>query len=288
MEISGVNLHVTFASSKKSEQLVNLLKGKNKFAVFIHGDTGTGKTFTVKTLAKELGYKLIDSNSSTLRNKEELEKIHEQVQSESFEKVIYLFDEAETVKDFKTLEFIVRDSHYPIFIITHIDHKIPPAIKRRCQTFKTQKPNLTNLVEVVKKVGKEHGIEPDFSRIIPGVDFRTAINCALYHSESFKEETIFEQVNKIMTLGAPGSSNLIRGLFIYENVPPIWLIDNLPNFFHGRRMVEQMELIANADLIKDNIILKYGHRSTSLYARTETPYYVKRSYMVNKKNGGSK
>ena len=275
--MSGVNLHVTFASSKKSEQLVNLLNGKKKFAVLIHGDTGTGKTFTVRTIAKELNYKLIDSNSSTLRNKEELGKIHEQVQSESFEKIIYLFDEAETVKDFKTLEFIVRDSLYPIFIITHEEHLIPPAIRRRCQTFKTQHPNLTNLVAVVKHIGKERNIEPTFSRIIPGVDFRTAIHCALYNSEPFKEEKIFEQINKIMT-ETPRYPNLI-------SVPLIWLIDNLHNFFYGRRMIEQMELIANADLIKDNVILKYGHRSTSLYARTETPYYVKRSYMVNKKNG---
>jgi len=281
------NLYVTFTSSKKSEQLVNLLKGKKKLAVFIHGDIGTGKTFTVKTIAKELNYKLIDSTSSTLRNKEELEKIHQQVQSESFEKIIYLFDEAETIRDFKTLEFIVRDSFHPIFIVTHKDQDIPPAIKRRCQTFKTQKPNLTNLVAVVKEVGKERDIEPNFSRIIPGVDFRTAINCALYNSEPFKEETIFEQVSSIMT-GKDEGTNLIRRPFIYENIPLIWLIDNLQNFFHGRRMIEQMELISNADLIKNNNILKYGHRSTQLYARTETPYYVKRSYMVNKKNGGSK
>ena len=79
----------------------------------------------------------------------------------------------------------------------------------------------------------------------------------------------------------------ILTIYRYANAkdPKPKFVDNLPNFFHGRRMVEQMELIANADLIKDNVILKYGHRSTSLHARTETPYYVKRSYMVNKKNG---
>ena len=83
--------NVTFASSKKSEQIVNLLKGKTPPKIYIHGAIGTGKTHIVKTIAKEQGYKIIDINSTTIRNKEELEKIHEQVQSESFEKIIYLF-----------------------------------------------------------------------------------------------------------------------------------------------------------------------------------------------------
>ena len=276
--------NVTFASSKKSEQIVNLLKGKTPPKIYIHGGIGTGKTHIVKTIAKEQGYKIIDINSTTIRNKEELEKIHEQVQSESFEKTIYLFDEAETVKDFKTLEFIVRDSLYPVFIITHLDYDIPPAIKRRCQTFKTQQPNLTNLVAVVKEVGKERGIEPNFSRIIPGVDFRTAINCALYNSEPFKEETIFEQVSSIMT-GKEEGTNLISRPFIYENL--IWFAGNIQNFFHGRRLVEQMQLIAKSDSIKDLSIIQYGHKSTNMYGRAEVPYYLKRSYSV-KMNGGSK
>jgi hypothetical protein len=237
----------------------------------------------VRTIAKELGYKIIDFDSATIRNKEELEKIHEQVQSESFEKIIYLFDEAETVKDFNTLEFIVRDSLYPIFIITHIDHKIPQTIKRRCQTFKTQKPNLTNLVAVVKQAGEEFNIEPNFSRIIPGSDFRTAINCALYNSEPFKEETIFEQVNNVMT-GKEDGTNLIRGPFKYETL--IWFTGNLKNFFHGRRLVEQMQLIAKSDIIKDTSIIQYGHKSANMYGRAEVPYYLKRSYSVKNERRG--
>ena len=84
---------VQFASSKKFEQLYNMCKtlspGKN-LAVFIHGNIGTGKTHTVKTISEQLGRKLIIPDQKL--DKEELNNIHKHVQSESFDNIIYLFD----------------------------------------------------------------------------------------------------------------------------------------------------------------------------------------------------
>ena len=279
---------VQFASSKKFEQLYNMCKnhspGKN-LAVFIHGNIGTGKTHTVKTISEQLGRKLIIPDQKL--DKEELNNIHKHVQSESFDNIIYLFDHVETIKHFDILDKILRDSRYPIFIFSHDEYLIPNTIKKRCQVFRTQQPNLTNLVAVVNQVGEELDIEPNFSRIIPGVDFRTAIHCALYGSAPFKEQTIFEQVNNIMT-GKNDGDKLIGRPFIYENISLIWLVDNAPSFFYGRRMIEQIELIAKADSIKDNKILEYGHKSNDLYAKTTMPNYVKRSYMMKKNDSRSK
>ena len=111
--------NVQFASSKKFEQLYNMCKnhssGKN-LAVLIHGDIGTGKTHTVKTISEQLGYKLVTPLGSA-DAKEELNRIHKEVQSDLPEKIIYLFDHVETIKHFDILDKILRDSRYPIFII---------------------------------------------------------------------------------------------------------------------------------------------------------------------------
>jgi len=69
----------------------------------------------------------------------------------------------------------------------------------------------------------------------------------------------------------------VVGVADQEHSDLIWIIDNLNKFYHGRKMYEQVELVANADKIKNYEILKYGHKSSRSFSTVETPYYTKRS-----------
>lgn len=265
METSGDKYLIKFSKGNKPEQIERLL-GKFKktnipIRILISGPTGCGKTYFIKSIADSLGFNLIDVNV-----KEPLDKIYSTTQIKT-KPTVFLFDNADDIDDIKTLEKILAKSFYPVILIANEEWKLQPSIRNRCDTYKAVQPKLVTIMTFIKQEAEKNGMKPDFTRIT-AQDFRTAYNQAFYNSSSFEVRNKFERIKDLFTKKIVGDQ---------EQSDLIWIIDNLNKFYHGRKMYEQVELVANADKVKNYEILKYGHRSLKSYSSVETPYYIKRS-----------
>ena len=256
-----------FKEGKNFEQIARMLeKTKMNCKIIMSGPPGSGKTYFARGIANDLGLTVVEPNPE-----DSLERVHRMVRTK-ISSTLFLFDNADKIKDTTNLEKILTDSMYPIFLLVDEEWKVKPSIRNRCTSYKVRAPSLATIVDFVKEEAEKNGMKPDFTRIT-AQDFRTAYNQAFYKSESFESKNKFEQVKDLLTKGELNSDlNLI------------WLLGNLNRFYHGRKAYEQMELIAEADKIKDIDVMKYGHKSKKLYATAQTPYYVKRSKIFRRGN----
>ncbi|MEX0931145.1 MAG: DNA polymerase III subunit gamma/tau [Candidatus Paceibacterota bacterium] len=135
-------------------------------AYLFAGSRGTGKTSVARILAKEL---LTDANdiyeidAASNRGIDDVRALREAVTSLPFfsQFKVYIVDEVHMLTKeafnalLKTLE---EPPKHAIFILatTEID-KLPQTVVSRCQTFTFKKPTRSELVEVVKSVGKKEG-----------------------------------------------------------------------------------------------------------------------------------
>ncbi len=99
-------------------------KEKGKKAVLLHGPIGTGKTSSVYALAKELGYDLLEINSSDLRNQEAIKTFLSSAlgqQSLFFRPKIILIDEIDNLSG-------VKDRGCIPALLSEIEHSSFPVI----------------------------------------------------------------------------------------------------------------------------------------------------------------
>ena len=251
---------IEFKEGKHFEQIVRMLdKTKTNCKILLSGPSGCGKTFFIKNVAKDLGLTVVEPNPE-----DSLKKIYQMTQLQ-IKPTLFLFENANEIKDIKNLEKILTESNYPCILIVDEEWKVKPSIRNRCTSYKVRAPSLTTIVDFVKAEAEKNGMEPDFTKI-SSQDFRTAYNQAFYKSGTFESKNKFEQVKDLLIKGELNS-----------DLDSIWLLGNINRFYHGRKTYEQIELIAEADKIKDIEVMKYGHKSKKLYATAQTPYYVKRS-----------
>ena len=263
---------IKFSKGNKPEQIERLLEKFKKtnlpIRILISGPTGCGKTYFMKSIAEHLDFNLVDVNV-----KESLDKIYSMTQVKT-KPTIFLFDGADEIDDIKTLEKILTKSFYPVVLITDEEWKLQPSIRHRCDSYRAVQPKLVTIMIVIKQEAERNGMKPDYTRIT-AQDFRTAHNQAFYGSSPFEVRNKFERIKDVFTKKIVGDQ---------EHSDLIWIIDNVNKFYHGRKMYEQIELVAEADRIKNYEILKYGHRSAKSYSSVETPYYTKRS-KIFRRNG---
>lgn len=273
MEMSGNKHLIKFTKGNKPEQIERLLEKFKKtnlpIRILISGPTGCGKTYFIKSIAEELNFNLVDVNV-----KEPLNEIYSMTQIKT-KPTIFLFDNVNEIDDTKNLEKILTKSFYPVVLIIDEEWRLQPSIRNRCDSYRAVQPKLVVIMQFIKQEAEKNGMKPDFTRIT-AQDFRTAYNQAFYNSSSFDVKNKFERVKDLLTKNSVNDQ---------EHSDLIWIIDNLNKFYHGRKMYEQVELVANADKIKNYDILKYGHKSLKTYSSVETPYYIKRKKVFRRGNG---
>ena len=257
---------IEFKEGKHFEQIVRMLdKTKTNCKILLSGPSGCGKTFFIKNVAKDLGLTVVEPNPE-----DSLKKIYQMTQLQ-IKPTLFLFENANEIKDIKNLEKILTESNYPCILIVDEEWKVKPSIRNRCTSYKARKPKLETIVKFIKEEAKNSEIQPDFTKIT-AQDFRTAYNQAFYNSSSFEIKNKFEQVNDLFMLKETGADTELS-----------WLLGNVEKFYHGRQLYEQINLIADSDKIKDVSIMKYGHKSYNTYNKAETPYYIKRKAIFRSK-----
>lgn len=232
----------------------------------LQGEPGIGKTSSVYALAADQGYAVYEVNASDERKKADLESLYGRVQSKSFRKLLYLFDEVDGLKDWSILEKIVSHSIHPIILVANDAWKIPKKIRDLCTEIRFYKPRPREVLKRMQHIAKKEGVEPDYSGI--GEDVRSSINATFYGGE---RRIFIDQFTKI--------DNLLRGRGKVEDINKddlIWILDNLHNYYAGRDLFKAIKVLELASRTKLDVLKDLPKGS----GRVQYPYYLRRLKVV--------
>jgi replication factor C large subunit len=226
-------------------------RGKKVQPLLIYGAVGVGKSAIAYALAREMGWEIIETNASDLRDALTLKKIYGLAASSVGlfgEKQLILIDEIDSVSDrqeFATLQQIIKDSAKPIMLIANDlwNQKIS-ALRFTCKQVEIRRINLASirkrLIEISEKESHPIGIKAEDIAKNAGGDIRSALNDlqATIGMENFdpkqfsrdRDENIFEAVRTVLktmnyseAIKAGGDYNTQEGEMLL-----LWLDENIP------------------------------------------------------------
>ena len=249
-----------------------------KVAVIIYGTPGIGKTSGVYAIARKLGLKVVETNSSDSRRQDELEDCLRKVKMRGFRPLLFLFDEIDGAKNGKMLADIVGKARHPVVFTANELWKVPQILRGKCETVRFYRPSLHEVLGRVRKVADSVGKKAQYDKV--SQDIRASINAVLFGGDKYQPLNMFEFVESILRGGAFDVDVLD---FNDRRNLGIWLADNLPQFYSGKRLWEAYELLSLYDVSKRFEVLKLfpvGRRKKPNY-----PFYLRRLKVLRGGNG---
>ncbi|MFH1257473.1 MAG: replication factor C large subunit [Candidatus Micrarchaeota archaeon] len=229
-------------------------RGKKVQPLLLHGAVGTGKSAAAVALAKEMGWEIIETNASDLRDAETLKKIYGlSVSSGSLygEKRMLLIDEIDSVSDrqeFSALQQIIKESQQPVVLIANdVWNQKLSAIRFACKQIGFKKINSASirrrLSEIAQKENVPDGEKAEAISKESSGDIRAALN-DLQGTSELKEYV-------------PGLMGRDRDENIFDAVRTVF---KTMNFSHAREAGENyntQEFDMFSKWIDENIPLEY-------------------------------
>ncbi len=215
-------------------------RGKKQKALLLHGPPGTGKTAAARALAQEMGWVLLETNASDLRDAENVRKIVGLASATGTlfgEKRLVLFDEVDGAFDrgeVPALLKIVTDAVQPI-LLTANDVWEPKLAALRASTVRVEFKKVAKydvkkaLVRIAEKESRTDDLAPYLENAKGDVrsaiiDFQSG-----HPSQRQREENVFDGIRHLFkaksfqeALGAHDDSAIDFDLFfrwIEENIP---------------------------------------------------------------------
>lgn len=274
-----------FINNQSIIKLKKLLDLNTK-GILVYGPTGSGKTESIYSLAKELNYELIEINSSDLRNKENIENTigNSSQQLSLFNKnKLFLIDEIEnlTLKDrqaVQTISKILEDTKYPIILTTNDPtNKKISALKRKVKLVEFEKPGHLEIFKLLKDICEKEKIEYDETSLKSlarrtNSDVRAAINdlqistinnkLDISSLDSRNVEDSMLNVLKIIfkTTDPVIASESLSNSDLDLNEVMLWVDENLPYEYSPKELKTAYETLAKADIFKSRIIRQQHYR----------------------------
>jgi len=229
---------------------------KNSFPVILCGDPGIGKTTSVYVIANELGYFVSESNMSDARTSGDLHKLGQELKTNKFVPTLFLLDEIDGVSNQSLLLDVIKDSKHPIMMTANDKYKLSPSLKKYCKFFELKNPNPSEVVALVKRIAKSENITNISFRSISS-DVRASINAAFRNGCSYDDDS-----NDFNDTSLAFKENVV------SSVDPIWLLDNVNNFYHGIDVYDTIKKISYIVDTMDPIFI-----TTFKKAKSGTPSY---------------
>ena len=255
-----------------------------KGIAMICGPTGSGKTTSVETIAKEGYYELIEMNASDFRNKDGINSVvggSLQQQSLFAKEKIILVDEINGIAGHAdrggvlALSKLMKDNPHAMVLCAEdpYNSKIN-TIRKKSELVKFEVINYPNIVKVLEKICGKENVEYDIEdlKVIGrrvGGDLRAAINDLQLHScfgkldlcednednERGKEGNITDALRIVLKSNKWENVN-----GIYDNVSEnhkdimLWLEQNIPYEYQGKELVKAFDSLSKADIFNRRIM----------------------------------
>lgn len=263
-----IRIKEIIGQSEPLRKLVLCIKEK-KHAILC-GPVGCGKTASVHAISNELGFDILELNSSDFRNKN---KIHEilgnsiQQQSLFSKSKVILVDELEGLSGIKDrgciteLSQLLSISHYPIIMICNkISDKIK-SLKKNAYVidFNEVEHNtiysFLNIICMREKLDVNEQLLRNISCDCKG-DIRAAINDldALNISSRERKSTIQDSI-KLVFKSKLASSSLSAFDNIEEDLDEclLWIDENLPAEYSKQDLSRAYDFLSKADIFRKRI-----------------------------------
>lgn len=259
-------------------------KKKERRAALLHGPVGTGKTSAVYALANELGYDLLELNSSDLRNEEQMKSFLGAAlgqQSLFFRPKIILVDEVDALSGTydrggsSALVSALEKSTFPVILTANdpYDQKFK-ALRNTCQMIAFEKVDYRSLGSLLKRVCEQEKIPFEekalnsLARQADG-DVRSALidlqlcavggSCTFERVQSLSDRQRLDSILQALAVIFK-SSTVQNALPALENVDMdydeifLWLDENLPKeYLSPRSLAKAYEWFSRADVFKGRI-----------------------------------
>ena len=147
-----------FIGNKQAiEEIKKLIKDKEK--ILISGNAGIGKSLLIRLIAKEMKYEIAEDE-----NIKELEKSSKQT-SIFYKGKIILF-ELDMIRDIRGVSDILKESNFPIILISSDYDKRLINLKRFLKHIKLKKPRYDEISNLLRRICKEEKIKLSENKIL--------------------------------------------------------------------------------------------------------------------------
>jgi len=221
------------------EEWLKFYNPQAKKCCVLYGPTGSGKTFTVKTVAEKLGYKVVVITSMDELEYKDIVRI---VQTRSlFSKKLVLLDRPYEFLGSLEIKKIIAKAKIPVVIeCDEKDRKYYQVFG--CSEIRVEPPPLHY---IVKEVKNKAIVRPDFRKIT--TDFRQALQIALGSNGYEMEKTWTDRVRDYFRRK--------ETRYLEETHEPV-LLDTGLKCFYGVNLVKFIQALVSSDLVKKYDILK--------------------------------
>ncbi|MEK6843482.1 MAG: replication factor C large subunit [Candidatus Micrarchaeota archaeon] len=189
------------AKEEMRKWALEIERGKKAPPLLLHGTYGVGKTSAARALANEMGWDILETNASDLRDSENLKKLYGMSSTTTSlfgNRRLILIDEIDSVSDrqeFAALMQIIKDSEQPIALIANDiwDQKLS-SIRFICKQIEFRKINSASIrkklaeIELLENI-TDGEIAETIAKNASG-DIRGAINDLQATQNSIYSETI--------------------------------------------------------------------------------------------------
>ncbi|MFH1107442.1 MAG: AAA family ATPase [Candidatus Micrarchaeota archaeon] len=254
-------------------------RGMRVKPLLLHGAVGSGKTALAHALAKEMGWHVIETDASVLRDADSLQALYG---ASSGSKGLYsetrliLVDEVDAVSDrqqYSALDSITKGSTEPVMLIANdVWNPKLAGLRYSCLLVEMRKVNASTIRHTLESIAEKEGADAFFAEAISKAssgDLRSAINDfqasaglpqgtpleALFARE--REENMFNAVRRVFKATdyatAVEAGNLLdtREFSFFQR----WLEENIPaEYERADEVAEAFSWLSRADVFQGRIM----------------------------------
>jgi len=247
-------------------------RGKAQKPLLVSGPTGIGKTALAHCLAEEMGWSLVETNASDLRDAENLKKLLGFASSSQGlfgEKRLLLVDEVDAAFDrgeVPALSKIIENAEQPVLIIANdVWNPSLSALRNACVRVEMKRVNQYALRAVLKKISEAEGAAGEVNAIAENAegDLRAAITDlqAGALGARDREQDVFKSVSRVFK-----ADNFRDALRAGDNAAVDfdlllrWIEENIPAEYEDNGEIAQaFDWLSRADVFQGRRLKRQYH-----------------------------